>query len=253
MRKLLSISIVMLAVCTQGVAQEPPDLLAIRAAFAKAIDDHDIDAIISHFTDDGINDATMFPTPLASPEQMRAMWEDQFSGSSDWHTTDGSVFTVGNIVVVEHAAVGTNDGESSTGPATGLPWTWPHLDVYDFEGDKIKRLMSYGDYASILVQLGMIPDPGMPELVPSITVSDPEPTGLTPLEANAEHVNRWNSHDAAAMAKIYDTDSKIFAGPLGMALDRVAMTAMNEMNCRKLRSTLSKPLQSQDKAPSFRR
>ena len=40
---------------------------------------------------------------------------------------------------------------------------------------------------------------------------------------------RWNSYDAVSMAQIYHADCKIFVGPLGMELDRTAMTALNEM------------------------
>ena len=229
MRKLLTISIVMLAVCTQGVAQEPPDLVAIRGAFAKAIDDHDVDAIVSHFADDGVHDIAFIPAPLVSPEQMKAFWVDQFSGSPDWHTEEGRVLTVGNIVVVEHAAVGTDTGESSTGPPTGLPWTWPHLDIYEFEGEKIKRLMSYGDYASILIQLGLAPAPEPFELIPSFALPDPEPTGLSPMEADVEHMVRYNGQDITHYAKMFRSDAQIFPSPLGMALDRNAWIAMDEM------------------------
>jgi predicted ester cyclase len=211
------------------MGQEQPDIVAIRAAFAQAIDDHDVDAILSHFTDDGVSDATVFPTPLTTPEQMRAMWEDQFNSAPDWHTEDGRVLTDGNIVVVEHAAVGTNTGESSTGPPTGLPWTWPHLDVYEFEGDKIKRLMSYGDYAGILVQLGMMPAPDMPDLTPSFVLPAPEPTGLSPIEAATEMLARWSSNDPVALAKIVHQDMSFNGAGVPATLDRNAYIGLNEV------------------------
>ena len=229
MNKLITIcailALITLSVCIPAHAQTSEELIAVRNDYAKAIDDHDIDAIISHLADDFVVDGTTFAIPLVTPEQVRALWEDLYAASQDWHSSDNPrILASGNIVVVEHASLGTNTRE-----VDGIPWQWPHVDIYEFEGLKIKRHMSYGDYASIYVQLGLMPMSDIPEFVPSITVPDPEPTGLSPLEANAEHVKRWNSHDAAEMAKIYDTDSKIFAGPLGTALDRDAMTAMNEM------------------------
>lgn len=218
-----------LIVNSQAIGQEQPDILAIRAGFAQALDSHDLDEILSYFTEDGVQELIVLGnTPMDSEEKIRAFYMDQFGGSPDWHTTEGRVLTDGNIVVVDHAALGTNTGPSTL-PITGSPWTFPHLDIYEFEGDKIKLLTTYGDYAGTLVQLGLAPMPEMPDFVPTIPVPDPEPTGLSPLEANADHIQRWSSHDAAFVTKLYDTDLQMFAGPLGTVLDRSAMTAMNEM------------------------
>ena len=225
MKKLTPILTVVLAVCAQVTAQTPDELIVVRNAYAKAIDDHDIDAILSHLAEDFVVDATTFDAPISSREHLRAMWEDLYDANRDWHSSDDTlVLASGNIVVVEHASLGTNTRE-----AAGLPWIWPHIDVYEFEGLKIKHHMSYGDYASILVQLGMMPAPEMPALVPSIAVPAPEATGLSPMEANTDQINRWNSHDAALVTNTYHADAQIFAGPLGMTLDRIATTAMNEM------------------------
>ncbi|MCF7973210.1 MAG: ester cyclase [Phycisphaerae bacterium] len=226
---LVLLCLFVLTVSSQAISQEQPDILAIRAGFAQALDNHDLDEILSYFTEDGVQEFIVLGnTPMDSEEEIRAFYMNQFSGNPDWHTSEGRVLTDGDIVVVDHAALGTNTGPSTL-PITGKPWTLPHLDIYEFEGDKIKRLTTYGDYAGILVQLGFAPMPEMPDFTPSITVPDPEPTGLSPMEANMDQIDRWNSHDAALMAKIYDTDTHLFAGPLGAPLDRVALTAMNEM------------------------
>ncbi len=207
------------------LAQTTEELVTISQAFGQAIDDHDIDAILSHFTEDGLFATTVGP-PTQGYDQIGAYFQYLFSESPDWGSSEEERgFASGTVVVHEHASVGTNIALAEV----GLPWVWPHIDIFDFEGDKVKKLMSYGDYAGILVQLGLAPAPEMPDFIPTITVPDPEPTGLSPLEANADQIERWNSHDAASVAKLYDTDLQLFAGPLGAALDRSAMTAMNEM------------------------
>lgn len=213
------------------MAQTPAELMAIRAEFANALDEHDLDKIVSFFTEDGVFDLVPEPAPFVGREQIRAAFEGQFTHSPDWHTDEGRVMAAENIVTVEHSALGTNTGPllDPSLPITGKAWMFPHLDIYEFEGDKIKRLTSYGDMAGVYIQLGLIPAPEIPELTPTITVPDHEPTGLSAMEANAEHVKRWNSRDAALMAKIYHTDCKLFAGPLGAVVDRMAMTALNEM------------------------
>ena len=108
----------------------------------------------------------------------------------------------------------------------------PHLSIFEFEGDKIKNVTTYSDKFSGMIATGMIPAPEMPNLVPSANVPDPEATGLSPIEANTELVNRWNSQDAVSVAKMSHADYQIYAGPLGAHLDRVAMMALNEIIIR---------------------
>ena len=226
---ILVLCLLVLIVNGAAICQEP-DVLSLRAAFAQALDDHELDTIISLFAEDGVQDFVVLPVPLLdSEEKLRAFYTDQFTSSPDWHTTDGRVLTDGNMVIVDHAAVGTSTGPSQSLPTTGHPWVFAHLDIYEFEGDKIKRLTSYGDYASVLVQLGLTAVPQAPDLTPSIEVPDPEPTGLSPLEANADNIVRWNSHDAASVTQVYANDLQLFVGPMGATLDRAAMTALNEI------------------------
>lgn len=213
----------------QAVGQEQPDPLAIRGVFADALDNQDVEGIVSAFTDDGVFDFVVQPVPLLEGKEMiRAFFADHFAGNPDSHTTEGLALTDGNIVVVNHDIVGTNTGESSL-PATGNPWVMPHVDIYEFEGDKIKRLTTYTDYTGVLIQLGYAPAPAMPELVPSFTLPDPEPTGLAPLAAAVESFARWNSRDLAHDAKMFHPDAEFFLAPAGVPLTKEAYTAMNEL------------------------
>lgn len=215
---------------TSITAQETPDPLAIRDGFAEALNNQDLDGMVSFFADDGVWDWVPEPgAPLVGKAQIRTAFDTLLTHSPDWHTDEGLVLTDGEVVVVNHNGLGTQTGPLPDGSTTNAPWVMPHLDIYEFEGDKIKKLTTYDDHASFYIQLGLMPAPEIPPLVPSIEVPDHEPTGLSPMEANAEHIRRWNSHDAALMARIYHNDAKIFAGPLGAEVDRAAMTAMNEM------------------------
>jgi steroid delta-isomerase-like uncharacterized protein len=212
-----------------AVGQTSEELIGVHKAFMAALDGHKADVAASYFTDDGVWDWVPEPAPYVGKEQIGLAFSAQFTHSPDYHTDAGRVLAAGNIVVVEHTTLGTQTGPLADLPPTGKAWTYPHMCIYDFEGNKIKRLTSYCDNAGFYRQIGVMPAPAMPSLVPSIAVPAPEPTGLSPLEADAEHIRRWNSHDAAAMAKIYHADCQIFAGPLGARVDRVTMTAMNEL------------------------
>jgi predicted ester cyclase len=228
---LILVCSLVLIINSSVMGQEQADVLAVRAGFAQALDGHIQDEYMSFFAADAVWDWVSQPAPFVGHEQIAAMFDTHISASpDDWRTDQGRVMSVDNIVMVEHAALGTQTGPLPGGlPPSGNEWVYPHLDIYEIEGDKIKRLTTYGDAAGVYIQWGLMPVPEMPELAPSFTLPDPEPTGLSPMEANADQVNRWNSHDAALMAEIYHADAQIFAGPLGMVLDRVAMTAMNEM------------------------
>lgn len=213
--------LVTLSLCARSTALDPDELLTIYRAHAAAMNAHDLDKMMSYWAEDGIYD--LVPTPPPVPKAVvRAAFQARFAAYPDFHMTEGRNFATTNIVVVENETVRTH-------AAIGIKVVSPHLSIYEFEGDKIKKVISYKDNLSDMVQLGQMPAPDMPELVPSIKVPDPEPTGLSPMEADAELVARWQSHDPAQPAKMCHSDFKVFAGPLGAKLDRVAITALNEL------------------------
>ena len=64
MKNLTLVCLVTLVLSGAVVAQTTDELVAISEAFGQAIDDHNIDAILSHFTEDGI-----FATTVGPPTQ----------------------------------------------------------------------------------------------------------------------------------------------------------------------------------------
>lgn len=219
-----------LTLITQITTPTTEELLGVRAGFAAALDAQDVDRLVSYWTDDAVFDLVPFPEPLRGKEEIGGFFATQFAASPDYHTDQGRVLAADNMVVVEHSVLGTNTGDwEGIGPATGNPWQHPHVDIYEFEGDKIKKLTTYADMTVLLLQLGFLEPPEMPELVPSFVLPDAEPTGLAPLEAAGEGIARWNSHDLEHYAKMLHPDLRVFAGPLGMELDRDAWVAVSEL------------------------
>ena len=220
-RKIQIILIVLLAACTQGMAQTPDELLAIHDAHLAAMNAHDLDTMMSYWADDSIYFLVSQPPPVPKA-YVQAGFGARFAARPDFRMTEGRTFAAGNVVVEESQTMYTD-------VATGIEVVIPHLSIYEFEGDKIKKVTSYNDRLSTMVALGQVPVPEMPPLVPSIDVPDAEPTGLSPMEADAELVARWQKHDASLVAKMCQADYSTFAGPLGMQLDRIEMTALNEL------------------------
>jgi hypothetical protein len=220
-KSLVAMCLFVLMVGSQAMAQTPDELIAIRNDYAKAMDDHDMDALLSFYTEDIVYDVVSTPPPGVGLDDLRAGWTERFDAFADFHGDEGIVLAAGNIVVVDHNAVGTF--------ANGNTIHGPHFDIIEFEGDKIKKVTTYEDQAIQMIQLGFMSAPEMPPLVPSIEVPEPEAPGLSPLEANAYVIDLWNSHDAASIAKMYDSSARILIGPLATWLDRTQAMALNEM------------------------
>ena len=62
---------------------------------------------------------------------VEAGWQAQWDALSGFHTDEGPVYAAGNIVVVTHNSIGTH--------LNGNTMNSPHLDILEFEGDKIKK------------------------------------------------------------------------------------------------------------------
>lgn len=221
-REVIILSAISLLVWSgMAFAQTEEELLAIHKAQFDAMNVHDLDTMMSYWADDAVYDLVPSPPPV-SVDIVRMVFANIFATQPDFRMVEGPTWASGNTVVEESVTIRTN-------AEVGVEVSSPHLSIYDFEGEKIKRVTSYKDNLSDMVQLGMMEAPQTPSLVPSAEVPDPEPTNLSALEANAELIARWNSHDAAAVAKMDHADVQIFAGPLGTEIDRAAMMALNEM------------------------
>jgi len=212
-----------LIVNSPTMGQTPEELLTIHQAQLDAMNAHDLDTMMSFWADDGIYDYVSMPPPVPVA-YVRMGFEQRFAARPDFRMTEGNTFAAGNTVVEEAMTL-------YTVVETGVEVVIPHLSIYEFEGDKIRRVTSYNDKAGIAVQLGQMPAPVMPELVPSFTLPDAEPTGLSPVEADIEHMARYNgSGGPLHYAKMLHADAQIFVCPLGRTVNRDEWIALHEMN-----------------------
>ncbi|MBL7187616.1 MAG: nuclear transport factor 2 family protein [Phycisphaerae bacterium] len=203
------------------IAQTPEDNLAIYKTQFDAMNAHDLDTMMSYWADDSMWDIASSPAP-APKAYVEIGLAQRFAASPDFHMTEGLTFAVDNIVVEESKTV-------YTVVDTGVEVVLPHISIYEFEGGLVKKVTSYNDLVGPMVTRGEMPAPEMPELVPSFTLPDPEPTGLSPLEAEAEAYARWNSGDLAEYAKMIHPDAEFFLGPVGVPMDKSANIAMHEL------------------------
>ena len=122
----------------------------------------DFDGVASLIADDGeivlIGSGTRFRGPDGSRE-FSQMWADGFP---DGKVTIDRTCASGDCVCLEFTGRGTHTGtlRSPAGeiPATGRSVTIQLCDVHEIRDGKIRSLHSYFDSASLLMQLGVMPE-----------------------------------------------------------------------------------------------
>ena len=219
----------MLGTIVQLTTPTEDELLAIADAAGEAINAHDLDAFTSFFTEDGVFDLVPFGMAFTGAEQIKAVMAGEFVAFPDWHITKPDMLAGPGIVVSEYTLGGTHQGMWNGIPPTGNAVQLPAMEIIDFEGDKIKKLTIYTDVLSEMIQLGVMPAPELPPLVPSFALPDPEATGLSPMAANAELLARWNTHDLGEFAKMLTADVEVYEGGFGVPMGRAECIAAHEM------------------------
>jgi len=199
-------------------------------AQSRALYSQDIDEWLTYLADDAVYDYVPAPAPMTTKDDIRVFFQDLFQGFPDFHVVSERLLISGNIVVTEHTTLGTHLGEWMGVPPTGKegPPDY-HLDIWEFEGSKVKKVTTYYDALTAMVNMGVIPASEPPSLVPSFAVPDPVTTGLSPLAAARELVDRFNSHDLSLFMEMVHEDAVIFFGPVGVPIDRTAYAALNEI------------------------
>ena len=200
-----------------------------------AFNNHDLAQTVALRTDDVITDYAPLAAPLEGKAGAEGFYGTLFTPASpdvepDIHIDMERQFISGNMVVNETLIWGTHTVEWAGIPPTGNPYSLPHLSIYEYEGKKVKKETIFMDNVTLFTQFGVMPAGELPPLVPSIALPDPEPLGLSPVEAEIESIARFNSHDLGNWIKTYHTDAVVKYNTIGMVpLDRSAMVALNEL------------------------
>ena len=214
---------------TAAWAQTPAELLAVEDAWRVAFNTHDMDKLLSYWADDGVFDYVAAGTPFAGKEQIRAFMQSVFAAFPTYEDVTPTRLAAGNIIVTECRPIATHQGAWMGIPATCRPISVPHMSVYEYQGTKIRKLAFYDDAVTLLIQLGVIPAPALAALAPSFTLPDPQPTTMTPMQAQIESMARWNAHDLAGWAKMIRPEVDAYYNVVGVPVDRNALIALTEM------------------------
>ncbi len=208
-----------------------PDLDALHEGFRDALNTQDLDGVASYYHEDATWDYVALPPVHEGKEQIRTFYDEIFKGFPDFHVEHRNRLISEDILITECTVTATHLGEIFEIPGTGNPVQLMHMDIYEYEGDKIEHMTTYDDAASFLVQFGVMPDPGLDPamLVPSFALPAAEPTGLAPVEAGLQLDALYDAHDLASYARNIHPDAEILLAPLGVPLNREQFIAALEL------------------------
>jgi steroid delta-isomerase-like uncharacterized protein len=139
-----------------------PDNATIARTLAEDWNKRDFDHAAGFYADDSeiliVGSGTSFRGPEGA-QQFGRMWADGFP---DGKITIDNLIATGDHVVVQYTGKGTQTGTLAAPggdiPATGRSVTLELCDVLRIESGKVKSARTYFDSASLLMQLGVMPE-----------------------------------------------------------------------------------------------
>ena len=129
----------------------------IRASFA-AWNSHDVDQIVSFYTDDCIHEDVAVGAVYHGKKELKASIPGLFVWSPDVKFELKSCFGAGNWVASIWVMSGTRARSVPGIPATGKKFSIRGASIYEVGKGRIRRDCDYWNLASFLQQVGLMPE-----------------------------------------------------------------------------------------------
>jgi steroid delta-isomerase-like uncharacterized protein len=129
----------------------------IAEAWATAWSSHDPDELLSLFADDCLYEDVTFGAVNRGRGQLRTFAEGVFSAVPDFRIDVTTCFADGNRATIEWILSGTHRGDLPGMPATGKRFSVRGATVLELQTHKICRNSDYWDAATIMKQVGLLP------------------------------------------------------------------------------------------------
>ncbi|HEX6878127.1 MAG TPA: ester cyclase [Nocardioidaceae bacterium] len=128
---------------------------ALFDRYRDAWNNHDVDALVEFFTDDGVYEDATLARVNRGKAAIRAFAEEAFANSPDFHVEDsGLIIDPSGRFGVEWTMSGTHQGDTAS-----HKFSVRGASAGEFEGDKIKRNSDYWNMAEFMAQVGTLPQP----------------------------------------------------------------------------------------------
>lgn len=125
-------------------------------SFFEATDAHDVERMLEHWADDGVEDIVPVGV-FRGKDEIRGFASGFLAASSDLEMTVERVIADDSHAVVEWRMRGTFDGSFQGLEPTGRKIDLRGTDILEIEDDRIKRLTAYYDATTFARQVGMMP------------------------------------------------------------------------------------------------
>ncbi len=125
--------------------------------FNAAWNSHDVEKIVSFFTDDGVHEDMATGAVNRGKEEVKAFISSTFIFSPGWKAEVKSRFGAGDWSAREWIMSGTHGGDLPGLPATGKKFSVRGASITELHEGKIRRNTDYWNLASFLQQVGVIP------------------------------------------------------------------------------------------------
>lgn len=120
-------------------------------------------ALAALYTNNGIFEDVPSGFKIQSPNNIKCFVQGALELFGNFKIEMLSTFTGQNKAVAEYLFTATNTGLIPVPSTLGKSFTVRAITVFDLKGKKIERSSDYYDNAAILVQLGLIPPPPVPQ------------------------------------------------------------------------------------------
>jgi steroid delta-isomerase-like uncharacterized protein len=119
---------------------------------------HDVDRLLTFFTDDGVYEDVALARVNKGKGEIRSFFEEAFLAFPDFHLKDdGATVLPDGKYVAEWTMSGTHDGDLPMLPATHKSFSVRGVSVGETSGDLITRNSDYWNMAEFLVHIGILP------------------------------------------------------------------------------------------------
>jgi steroid delta-isomerase-like uncharacterized protein len=117
---------------------------------------HDVEATIATFHSPRYE---VNGEPSEGEDAVRDLLQELMTGLPDFHAETQKTHHADDAVIGEALITGTHNGTFNGIPPTGRPVEVRMAAIFDFDEDRLLCEKVYYDVATILVQLGVLPEP----------------------------------------------------------------------------------------------
>ncbi len=131
----------------------------IARQWLDAWNSHRVERVLACLTPDAVHEDVSLGVVNRSHAEVRRFVEEGWAAFPDLRFELDGVAITGTTGTVEWTMQGTHQGDWPGLPATGKAFAVRGVSVLELAGDRIQRVRDYWDFATVLRQLGALPEP----------------------------------------------------------------------------------------------